>query len=120
MKFILLIVSLSIISLTSLAADLKQESAQFCTKIKSCALAELEGQDIPADLREMATSAMEGMCHSISDEFDNEQIQEYEELSQKAASCMNSMSSLSCDVLMNGEMETPACTDFEKSMSKYE
>lgn len=119
MKSILIIVLLSV-SQWTVADNLAQQTMQLCEKIKSCALAELDGQELPADMKAMVISSMDGICAAMSTEFNNDNIKEYEELGKQAQACMSSLSSMSCASLMDGENDTPACKELEKRAEAYE
>ena len=119
MKSILYVLILAFMSITTVMADIDQQSLQFCEKIKSCALQELDGQELSADMEKMIMSSMDGMCNAMAEEFNSENAQGYEDLRQETQVCMDSLSSLSCSALMNGETDTPACIALEKSAEKY-
>jgi len=119
MKYIIAMLLLSAVQIAS-ADTIDQQSLQLCEKIKSCALTELEGQDMSADMKSMVLSSMDGMCQAMATEFSNESIKEYDDLRQQASACMASLSSLSCPQLMDGATDTPECVALEKSASKYE
>ncbi|MFW5427316.1 MAG: hypothetical protein ACKE8R_08705 [Methylophagaceae bacterium] len=119
MKHIIALLFLSAIQIAS-ADTIDQQSLQLCEKIKSCALTELEGQEMSADMKSMVLSSMDGMCAAMATEFSNESIKEYEDLRQQASACMASLSSLSCPQLMDGATDTPECVALEKSAAEYE
>lgn len=119
MKYIIAMLLLSAIQIAS-AETIEQQSLQLCEKIKSCALTELEGQDMSADMKSMVLSSMDGMCQAMATEFSNDSIKEYDDLRKQASACMASLSSLSCPQLMDGATDTPECVALEKSAAKYE
>jgi hypothetical protein len=120
MKYIIaILLFLNVLQIAS-ADTIEQQSLQLCEKIKSCALAELEGQDMSADMKSMVLSSMDGMCQAMATEFSNENVKEYEDLRKQATACMVSLSSLSCPQLMDGATDTPECVALEKSAAKYE
>ncbi|MBL1319525.1 MAG: hypothetical protein COA63_000500 [Methylophaga sp.] len=119
MKYILAILLLNAIQ-TASADTIDQQSLQLCEKIKSCALAELEGHDMSADMKSMVLSSMDGMCQAMATEFSNDSIKEYDDLRKQATACMTSLSALSCPQLMDGATDTPECVALEKSAAEYE
>ena len=119
MKLILVALVFSL-SQSVWAGTIEQQSLQLCEKIKSCAVAELEGEDMPADMKEMVMSSMNGMCVAMASEFNNDSIKEYADLRKQAEACMTSLAALSCSQLMNGATETPACVKLEKSAATYQ
>jgi len=100
-----------------LAADMEQRSSQLCEQVKSCVLADLEGQALSAEIKSMVTSSMNGMCDVMAAQFST--VKGDEDLQQQAAACMDSLSSLSCAELTKG-VETPACIVLEKRAAAYE
>ncbi len=120
MKYIAaILLLLSAVQIVS-ADAIDQQSLQLCEKIKSCALAELEGQDMSADMKSMVLSSMDGMCQAMATEFSNDSIKQYEGLRQQAKACMASLSSLSCPQLMDGATDTPECVALEKSAAAHQ
>lgn len=119
MKSILFIALLSLAQWV-MAENMDQQSLQMCEKVKSCALAELDGQELPEEMRTMVMASMDGMCQAMDSSFKEDKINEYADLYKQAELCMESLMSLSCDSFMNGETETAACTDLEKETAKYE
>jgi len=101
-----------------MAADFESQSLQLCEKIKSCALAELEGQELSADMKSMVMSSMDGMCDMMAAQYSS--AEKNTELHQQAVACMDSLSSLSCEALMEGDSRTPACIELEKRAAEYE
>lgn len=97
------------------SADLKQDGAKLCKKIKSCAAAEIEKQPISPDERDAILNIFDTQCI--------QSVQKYEDalgsagLESKAKSCLTSLTNLTCDSLISGSgpLTTPVCTDFENS-----
>ena len=119
MKYIIALLYLCAFQI-SYAGTIEQQSLQLCDKIKSCALAELEGEDMPADMKSMVISSMDGMCAAMATEFNNDSFDDHAALRQQAQACMASLSSLSCPQLMDGATGTPECVALEKSAAEYE
>jgi hypothetical protein len=120
MKSMLVILFLGIVP-AAMAADFQSQSLQLCEKIKSCALSELEGQEMSAEMKSMVMSSMDGMCDMMTAQYSEYSgAEQYAELYQQAAACMESLSSLSCSELMEGESRTPACIELEKRAADYE
>lgn len=117
MRMALVILFLSIAPAV-MAADFESQSLQLCEKIKSCSLAELEGQEMSAEMKSMVMSSLDGMCDIMAAQYSG--AEQYTELQQKVAACMDSLSSLSCAALMNGDSETPTCIELEKRIAEYE
>lgn len=118
MKYIVAIVFLSVLQMAS-ADTIDQQSLQLCEKVKSCALAELEGQDMSADMKSMVLSSMDGMCQAMATEFSNDSIKKQDDLRKQASACMVSLSSLSCAQLMDGATDTAECAALEKSAAAH-
>lgn len=119
MKYIIAILYLCAFQI-AFADTVEQQSLQLCDKIKSCALTELEGEDMPADMKSMVMSSMDGMCVAMATEFNSDSFDAHAELRQQAQACMASLSSLSCPQLMDGATDTPECVKLEKSAAEYE
>lgn len=96
-------------------ADLKQDGAKLCQKIKSCAAVEIEKQAISPDERDAILNIFDTQCI--------ESVQKYEKdlgtagLEGKAKACLASLTDLTCESLVSGSgpLTTTVCTDFENS-----
>ena len=96
-------------------ADLKQNGAKLCKKIKSCAAVEISKQQISPDERDAILNIFDTQCI--------QSVQKYEDdlgnagLESKAKSCLTSLTDLSCEALISGSgpLTTNVCTDFENS-----
>ena len=111
----LLLVSLFLFGAQTANAELVSEGRVLCQKIKSCAIVEIDKQQISPDERA-----------AILDLFDNQcvaSVQKYEKdvgaagLEGKAHACLKSLQAQTCDDLIagTGPITTPSCTDFETS-----
>lgn len=119
MKLLISVILLTI-SPWLVAENSDQQSLQLCEKVKSCAVAELEGHEMSADMKTMVMSSMDGMCAAMATEFNNDNIKQFEDLRQQAKACMTSLASLSCSQLMDGVTDTPACIALEKSATAHQ
>ena len=117
MKLILFIFCLVMMSVTS-AADFEQQSLKLCNKIKSCALADLDTEDLSAEMKTMIMASMDGMCTMMIAQYSG--ADKDIELHQEIAACMDSLSPLSCEDLMEGDSDTPACLELERLAATYE
>lgn len=88
---------------------------QFCEKIKSCALQQMGTEELPEGMKAIAMNAINTMCEAKVNEFTKSSGSSL--LEKKADACLESMSELSCEVLMNDEHTTPACEDFRQSVN---
>ncbi len=94
------------------------EISALCEKTKACAIAEMK-KSLPPNMQEMAMGMVSQACVSIEQSYAYLENGEYADLVDSATACMKSMSSLSCEELMN-DPETQACKDYEKEAEKYE
>jgi hypothetical protein len=93
------------------AAGIEAKSKQFCEKIKTCTLAQMEGQDIPPEMEEMLTPLIDKMCTEMMASVDTSNSDK--SLEEEGIACMDSMTALSCDALMSGKAETKECAALE-------
>lgn len=114
MKKILLI-SLTLLLSQTAQADLVKEGKVLCEKIKSCAVVEIDKQQISPDERAAIMNVFDTQCIAS--------VQKYEKdvgaagLESKAQACLESLQAQSCNALIagTGPLTTPVCTDFENS-----
>lgn len=109
---------LGLLSFNATAGDMEAKSQQFCEKIRTCTLAEMESQDIPPEMESMLKPLIDGMCTKMLEEMKAEETPKA--LEDDAMACMDSMNALSCSALMNGEADTKACSDFQKKAEQHE
>ncbi|MEM8501341.1 MAG: hypothetical protein AAF542_25245 [Pseudomonadota bacterium] len=94
------------------------EISTLCEKTKSCAVAEMK-KSLPANMQEMAISMVSQACVSIEQSYAYLENGKHADLVASATACMKSMSSLSCEELLD-DPETQACKDYEKEAAKYD
>lgn len=95
------------------AEDLAAAAQTLCEKVKSCALAQLEGEALTPQAREMMQPALDSMCTQVQGGV--EQVPTGHALYQPAVACMQSMNTLSCEMMQDpNTVQTPACKEYEK------
>jgi len=111
----LLLISLTLLLSQTVQADLVKEGAALCSKIKSCAVSEIDQQQISPDEKEAILNLFDTQCV--------ESVKKYEKdvgaagLEGKAHACLDSLQAQTCETLTQGTgpITTPSCTDFENS-----
>jgi len=111
----LLLISLTLLLSQTAKADLVDEGQILCTKIKSCAVAEIDKQQISPNEKAAILNVFDTQCIAS--------VQKYEKdvdaagLGGKAHACLKSLQAQSCQALIQGTgpITTPPCTDFENS-----
>ena len=99
------------------AADLNETTNNLCKKIKSCASAQLEQQDLPPAMLQMMAAMLDETCTNMIDPYANKAVNAG--LEKKAISCIKSIETLSCNTLMQeGGAETKACKTLEKAANE--
>jgi len=118
LKFVLL--ASLFLSFNASAADLKAKSGQFCEKIQTCIMQSMgtsgDGSPEIASIKPM----IDGMCQQLTQSVVPQSEKVPEALESDIAVCMDSILALSCDVLMSGQSETPACQSLERKAKKYQ
>jgi len=117
MKKLALFASLMVIN-TASHADLKKHGEALCSKIKSCALVEINKQNLPQEGKDAIISIFDTQCVNS--------VRKYEVdlgnagLQEKAKKCLVSLQAQNCDTLMNAAepVSTPQCDDFETLAKK--
>ena len=95
------------------ADELGDAAEALCEKVKSCALAQMEGQNIPAETRQMMQPMLDNMCAQVRGRIG--EVPTGHPLYKPAVACMESMNSLTCeDMQDSGDMATPECEEYEK------
>ena len=95
------------------ADDIADAALGLCEKVKSCAMAQIEEEDLTPELRQMMQPMLENMCANMEDKV--EAVPAGHPLYAPAIACMRSMEALSCEAMQDpGHMETPECAAYEK------
>ena len=99
--------------------SLESAGADLCEKVKTCALAEIDKQDMTPEMREMMEPMLENMCVGMRQGMD--QVPMDHQLYKPAVACMRSMANLSCTQLQDGnQVQTPECVKYqEMAMEMY-
>ncbi|GAA6136741.1 hypothetical protein NBRC116583_04880 [Arenicella sp. 4NH20-0111] len=117
---------LSVVTVMSFSAVLAVQSHAekikgdaICSKIKTCALESIEGQQIPEQMMEILMSQLDTQCATAFKSKEKEIVDAG--LTDEANACADSMVSLSCEKLMSpegGANKTQECEAFEASAKK--
>ncbi len=99
-------------------SEFGSEISALCEKTKSCAIVEMK-KSLPANMQEMALGMVSQACVSIEQSYAHLENGKHADLVDSATACMKSMSSLSCEELLD-DPETQACKDYEKEAAKYD
>jgi hypothetical protein len=82
-----------------------------CEKVKSCAMAQIDEQDLTPEIRQMMQPMLDGMCANMQSSVG--EFSPGHPLYVPAEACMRSMETLSCDMIQDpAQVETPECQKF--------
>jgi len=113
MKTFVIAVLMTVSSLAH-ADKLTEMTGAVCEKIKTCGVAQLEQQGLPAETVQMMKAMFDGMCTSMVSPYINRTLDAG--LEKKAVACLDSIQSMSCPDLMQGGADNSAeCKEFEKA-----
>ncbi len=99
------------------ATSLTEATNSLCTKIKSCATAQMKQQQLPPAMLQMMTAMLDETCASAISPYANKATNAG--LEKKAVACIKSINSLSCSALMNtSEAETNECKSLERAANE--
>ena len=105
--------SLQALQQPAVADELEDVSLQLCEKVKSCALAQMQEQDLTPEMREMMQPMLEGMCANMQGKVDD--VPRDHRLYKPALECMRSMANLSCEEMQNADqVRTPECEEYDR------
>lgn len=97
---------------------LSAAATKVCNTIKSCALAEVQqSDDLTPEMQAMMVNMADRLCQTM---VFTDNVADHHELAEPATACLQSISNLSCDALMDGEVKTPACDHYEQLVEKYQ
>lgn len=110
-KALLLLSTLFLPGIAS-ATSLNEATDTLCGKIKSCATAQLEQQDLPPAMLQMMKAMFDETCASMISPYADKATNAG--LEKKAIACIESINTLSCTNLMqNSGAETAECKALE-------
>jgi len=102
----------------ALADEFAQAADALCQKQKSCLTAQMGGQEMPPQMRQMMLQMVDGMCQSLQQNYATAGAQGHP-LYAQATACMRSLSGLSCQTLEGGQVDTPECQEYERQAAQY-
>jgi hypothetical protein len=98
---------------TAHAEELSDAAQALCENVKTCAMAQLEGQELTPQAREMMQPALDSMCAQVQGRVSD--VPTEHALYKPAVACMQSMSTLTCEMMQDPhKLRTPACEAYEK------
>jgi hypothetical protein len=104
---------LSLLCVYAAADELGDAARGLCDAVKSCALEQVEREDLTPEIRQMMEPMLENMCITI--EANVQQIHADHSLYKPAVACMRSLESLTCAQMQSLDRSTtPACQEYEK------
>ncbi len=96
------------------ATSLNEATSTLCVKIKSCATAQLQQQELPPAMLQMMTALFDETCANTITPYADKATNAG--LEKKAVACIESINRLSCDTIMNHSgSETDECKALEKA-----
>ena len=115
-KALLLLSALILPSIAS-ATSLNEATDTLCRKIKSCATAQLEQQDLPPAMLQMMKAMFDETCASMISPYADKATNAG--LEKKAIACIESVNTLSCSTLMQDSGgKTAECKTLEKAANQ--
>jgi len=107
------------LSFSSIADEYTDASLALCEKVKSCALAQMDSQEITPEVRQMMQPMLDNMCTSMLASVP--EVAKDHAMYEPAVACMNSLDALSCEEIQGEEgSKTDACMEYEKMAEKYD
>ncbi len=107
-----ILLSMVIVAPVSRADELADAAQTLCEKVKSCAIAQMEGQELTPETRQMMQPMLDSMCTQVRGKVG--EVPTGHPLYDPAVACMQSMNSLTCENMQDaGDMVTPACEEYE-------
>lgn len=102
----------------SVSADEKID--QLCAKMKQCALAQVDSQGLPPQVRETMVNLFDSQCVAMTKQY-SVSINEAG-LKDESYACIDSITEQSCDQIVGsqGQVKTPECEEFEKAAEAAE
>ena len=115
----LAILCAALLSASTVADEYSDASLALCEKIKSCALVQMDNQEITPEVRQMMQPMLDSMCTSMLASVP--EVAKTHAMYKPAIACMQSLDALSCEE-MHGEanVKTPACMEYEEMAEKYD
>jgi hypothetical protein len=106
------LLSMVIVAPIARADELADAAQTLCEKVKSCALAQMEGQELTPETRQMMQPMLDSMCAQVRGKVG--EVPTGHSLYAPAVACMQSMNSLTCENMQDaGDIVTPACEEYE-------
>jgi len=115
----LAILCATVFSVSAVADDYSDASLALCEKVKSCALAQMDSQEVTPEVRQMMQPMLDSMCTSMLASVP--EVAKSHAMYEPAVACMKSLDALSCEEMQgDGGSKTAACMEYEKMAEKYD
>ena len=100
-------------STPTLADSIPEATLDLCEKVKSCAISQMNQEEVTPEMRQMMEPMLESMCASMGQQV--QAVAEQHPLYDSAVACIRSMEKLDCQALQgSGQNSTAACESYEK------
>ncbi len=110
---LVVIAGLPALSVTAANVDkLGDTATRLCDKIKSCAVAQLEQQQLTPEMRQMIAPSLEGMCKGVRTRVHEVKLDPA--MQDAAIACMKTMASAGCEAFVDDQQKLPeACENYQ-------
>jgi hypothetical protein len=112
-KSAVIVTLLTLPALPTLAEEFSDVALQLCEKVKSCAIAQMNQEEMTPEMRQMVQPMLDNMCVSVQSGV--EEVPKDHALYPQGLACMRSLAQLSCEQIMEMEDSTTAeCRKYEE------
>jgi len=95
------------------AQEIVEAASGLCEKVRTCAMAQIDKEDLTPELRQMMEPMLDSMCANMQSKV--QEVKVGNALHQPAVDCMRSMQALSCEDMQDpARMQTAQCESYEK------
>ena len=95
------------------AQEIVEAASGLCEKVRTCAMAQIDKEDLTPELRQMMEPMLDNMCANMQSKV--QEVAVGDDLYQPAVDCMQSMQALSCEDMQDpARMQTAQCESYEK------
>lgn len=114
----ILLISIATIPTAIAETDTQKTMQKFCDIMKKCTLEQMEEEEMPASVKDMVMQTINLQCESMYN-IPTYAENAYPEIVKSANACLNSLADNEC-AMLEGELDTPECIEFEKQRSNIE
>ncbi|GEM_PF-4234851 len=113
-----ILTTISFTGFVSAKTDIQKTLDKFCDTMKKCTLMQMEGEEMPASMKDMIIQTIDSQC-AVMFQMPDSAVETYADIIESADACIDSIAKDNC-AMFDEELNTPECKEYEKKVNELE